>query len=39
MRLKSSCEPLGVDYVEVYHVGIADTNVIEPSADGVAGLL
>jgi hypothetical protein len=30
--------PRWVNYVEVYHVGIADTNVIEPIADGTAGL-
>jgi hypothetical protein len=29
--------PRWVDYVEVYHVVSADTNVIEPIADGVAG--
>jgi hypothetical protein len=29
---------LAVDYVEVYHVGSLDTNVIEPIADGTAGL-
>jgi hypothetical protein len=34
----NSYEPHGVDYVEVYHVGIADTNVIEPMAEGTAGL-
>jgi hypothetical protein len=29
--------PRWVNYVEYYHVVSADTNVIEPRADGVAG--
>ena len=30
--------PRWVSYIECYHVVIADTNVIEPIADGIAGL-